>query len=107
MHQTTLNNRSLLHFNLMVLDITCDTRRRKEFQRLAGKNRANYRTVDDDMSDGNSAFDTRFFADHQGAFKRILATDVTPYLTIYAQPPSEDNVPFDSRSSPDQAADRS
>ena len=105
MHQPSLNDSTLLHFDLMILDIPCDTGRREEFQRLCGHDGTNNDAVDHDMTDGDGALDAGFLADHQGPVATALAADIAAHFAVDTQSSLEDHVPFDTRSRADETID--
>lgn len=82
MHQPPLNDSALLHFDLMILDVTCDTSRREEFQRLRRHNGADDDPVNHDVTDRDSPFNTGFLADDQGAITPALAADAPSLLPL-------------------------
>jgi hypothetical protein len=103
MHQTTLYHSALLHFDLVVLDIPCDTCRRQEFKRFTSEHRSNHGSVDNHVADGDCSFYAGFLADNQRAFLTILAADIAPHLAVYAQASGKTHISLDTCTRTDEA----
>lgn len=103
MHQATLYNCALLHFDLMVFDITCDTGQRQEFKRFTSDNRPNLGSVDNHLTNGDSSFHNGLHTYNQRTFMAFLSIYISTHLAVFAQAARNDHISLDTRARTNEA----
>lgn len=105
MYQPALDDGTQVHFEAVVLNISCDAGPRLKFKEFARKDRSGNRSIDNQMGNVDFPLDTGMLADHQRSSPITSRTDIAFDLAIHPKTAHKGHVTFYFRTRSDQAID--
>src|SRR5262249_19780237 len=105
MDEPSLDDRSEVHLERPIVEVTCDIRLGLQFRVLGCMHGTYHRAIDNDMRDPDLSFDASVLGEHQGSRLTFRRDYLAAHVAIDAQSPAEADITFDRGTGADQTFD--